>query len=83
MKKKILLLSNAVLMVVVFCACDKGEKHPPVITNKNYFTYGGSLMPKGLCRYWYNEYDDYRYETEFQDSCNKYNIGDTIIGCKK
>lgn len=83
MKNKVLLSTSALLMVVIFCACNKGKKHIPVITGKIYFTYSGNPMPKGLCRYWYNEYDDYRMETEFNDSCYKYNIGDTIIGRKK
>jgi hypothetical protein len=44
------------------------------IISKSYFTQMSNDMPKGICRYayWYGE------ALEFNDSCNKYFIGDTI-----
>lgn len=82
MKKKILLASNAVLIAVIFCACQNKIKHKPVIIRKSYFTEMGNPLMKGICRYGYTETNDME-EITFTDSCYKYNIGDTIIGAKK
>jgi hypothetical protein len=74
--------ASLLLVAVILCGCDKGEKHPPVICSKSYSTYGGSDMPKGLCRYFYSEYDSFYEWTEFTDSCGKYNVSDTLVGRK-
>ena len=39
---------------------------------KSYNTYMGDNLPPCICRFGYG------LQYEFQDSCNKYNIGDTI-----
>lgn len=54
-------------------SCDNSSRQKPfVITHKTYNDWGGDKMPDCLCRFMFN------YVHEFQDSCNRYNIGDTI-----
>lgn len=73
----------ALLVAVIFCACDRGEKHLPVVTAKYTQTFWGNDMQPCMCRFWYVEYDKWTEPQEFIDSCSKYNIGDTIVGRKK
>ena len=43
------------------------------IVSKSYSTYTGYPLPKGICRFVYDNYGH-----EFQDSCHFYQVGDTI-----
>jgi hypothetical protein len=66
-------MKKIIFIVILFISC----KHKPThaIIWKSHLTFGGNKMPNGLCRYLY---DDGFKGVEFNDSCNKYNIGDTI-----
>lgn len=58
----------------------RGKATDKIIIIKSYKDYIGNDLQKGLCRYYYTAYDGFDGYIEFIDSCNKYNIGDTIIG---
>ena len=72
----------AYLLAVVLSSCDRGIKHEKIIVTKNYSTFMDNPMPNGICRFWYREYDTGEAQ-EFQDSCYKYNVGDTLVGRSK
>jgi hypothetical protein len=69
------------LAVVLLASCDvkpKKELEYKIIHSKSYFSFTNKNLPDNVCRFFY-----YRYEgdmVEFSDECNKYNVGDTIVG---
>lgn len=67
------------LAVVLLASCKpKKELEYKIIHSKSYFSFTNNKLPNNVCRFFY-----YRYEgdmTEFSDECNKYNVGDTIVG---
>ena len=65
-----------ILITVVLFSC-KGQRHQKVVVDKSYRTFMGNKMPNCICRYYYKEYENIKAQ-EFEDSCYKYNIGDTI-----
>lgn len=70
--KKLLTLS---ILLIGLSNCDERRMKikPFVITAKAYKGGVGIVdLPPGICYYYYN------IDNIFQDSCNKYNIGDTI-----
>lgn len=75
----------SVLSVVFFAGCYQPERErcEPVIVWKRPDTYYGNTLPDGICRYGYLFYKTSIEVVQFMDSCNKYNVGDTIVGQKK
>ena len=73
-----------VLAVVLLASCNvepKKELEYKIIHSKSYFSFTNNKLPDNVCRFFY-----YRYEgdmIEFSDECNKYNVGDTIIGVSR
>jgi hypothetical protein len=65
MKKLLLILFTLVLLT----SCNQRNYEDWTITSKAY------SLKNGYCNYYY-QYQG--YFIEFQDSCNKYNIGDKI-----
>ncbi len=63
-----------VLLAITFLSCSK--KHRPVITSKWNKSFAGRELSPGICVFYYR--DGTAGATEFIDSCNKYNVGDTI-----
>jgi len=62
------LLSILLIACVVGCTQPKNDY---TITAKSYRTFWDNPMQPCICRFFYNK-------QEFHDSCNKYNVGDTI-----
>ena len=62
-------------LILVFSSCNY-EVHPKgkVIIEKQYTLETFNNLPPCICWYKYKDVNSYT----FQDSCNKYNIGDTI-----
>ena len=59
----------------VFIGCHSSE--PNIIRSKIFDrTYSGNVPPPCICEYFY--YSDRYTWQNFQDSCNKYSVGDTI-----
>lgn len=70
MKKLLILLAITGLLA----SCNEFNK-PYIITHKAYNTgYNKAKLPLGICYFIINGNTNHI----FQDSCNKYNIGDTI-----
>ena len=63
-----------IAIVLLIAGCHK--PHYPVIIGK-YYVIPSTQLPKGICMYKYTT-GPYTYSQEFQDSCSKYNLGDTI-----
>ena len=58
------------LVIVLLSSCDGHYEHRPIIISKELIA-----VPK-VCKY---TYEGFGYlDKTFDDSCNKYNIGDTI-----
>lgn len=76
-------IAFAILMLaVVFYSC-KGEKleHKIIIskTNESYFN---NTLPDSVCRFFYKTHENTEW-IEFKDKCEKYNVGDTIVGVSR
>ena len=72
-------LAAILLLAAVVSSCNKGEKQPMIIIAKSYLTFRNNAMPNGICRFFYKDYE-YGEAQEFNDSCQFYNVGDTVIG---
>ena len=70
MKKKILLLSSTLLLIILY-SCNGRTDGRPIIIAKYY-----QESTPCVCRYYYNGLD--QRGQDFTDSYKKYNIGDTI-----
>lgn len=64
-----------ILLFILFTAC--GYEIKPIIVFKSYRTFSGKKMPECICRYGYMT-KSVGSMIEFEDSCNKYEIRDTI-----
>lgn len=70
------------LFILFFVGCDSTNE-PLIITSKYYTLNDGTPLPNNICHYFYKK-GSYGSRIAFQDSCWKYNIGDTIkIGMSK
>nr|WP_299034938.1 hypothetical protein [uncultured Tenacibaculum sp.] len=67
------------LAVVFLMSCDNKEYKHKVIRSKSHLTFTGKPMPDGICRYFYKP-SKWADNIEFTDKCEKYNVGDTIVG---
>lgn len=67
----------ALLAVCIFCGCNGKKIEHPVIIWKSYTNFWDNPMPTGICRFAYKEYENGE-SIEFNDSCSKYNVGDTV-----
>jgi hypothetical protein len=79
----LVLLAVAISFVIMKVDSKEKEREQflPVITNKFVTDGGGDVMPKCFCRFYYSA--DGFSNREFSDSCQKYNVGDTIVGRKR
>jgi hypothetical protein len=78
MKKSITNVSHflyALLATVLLYGCSNNNE-PKIIVQKSYTTFVGTAMPKGICRFGYE--DGSFGVTETQEKCDCYNVGDTI-----
>ena len=73
--KKIL----AILIITTLFGCVDNSK--PVIRQKSY-TSSINKLPNCICQYYYSGGVSYDW-VPFQDSCNKYNLFDTLTSIKK
>lgn len=71
MKKIILLFFFALT------SCNGGKKDFKIIESKRYTSSYGNLLPSGICRFFYQEYEFSEY-IETQEKCECYKVGDTI-----
>jgi len=71
-----------ILLTVVLLSCNKGKRTPRIVIAKSCLNFASNPMPNGICRFFYTTYE-FGEAQEFNDSCFKYNIGDTIIGKSK
>jgi len=69
------------MFALILMGCNPPNQNA-VIISKSYLTGSDKPMPDGICRYVYRS-NQWTNDIEFQDSCWKYNIGDTIIGRAK
>ena len=58
-------------LLIIFTSCNENKNQ---IISKNYATLEKKIPPC-ICEYWYN---DGVNPIPFQDSCNKYNLFDTL-----
>jgi hypothetical protein len=70
-------MKTAVIAIVILFTSCSGYEIQPVIVYKSYHTFTGKQMPRGLCRYAYKRMSNGN-SIEFEDSCNKYEIGSII-----
>lgn len=70
MKIKIITL---ILITILLNSCE--DKNDNIIQSKAYSTHKYTKLPAGICYYFVNGH-------LFQDSCNKYSVGDTIKSTK-
>ena len=70
------------LVVVLLSSCTNNELEHKVIRSKSHLTFTGQELPNGICRFSYknSRFSDY---IEFSDKCEKYNVGDTIVGVRR
>lgn len=71
------ILAMLLLAAGLLGGCGRGKKIPKKITTKSYLTFFNQPMPTGICRFFYKEYENDDTQ-EFQDSCHKYSVGDTL-----
>jgi hypothetical protein len=64
------------LLVAALFSCEPSKPIPLVIRSKSYIGYYGEKLPNCICAYKYsgNAFD----WMEFQDSCSRYKILDTL-----
>ena len=72
-------LAAILLLAAVVSSCNIGKKQPMIIISKSYLTFTNNPMPNGICRFYYKDYE-FGEAQEFNDSCYKYSVGDTITG---
>lgn len=72
-------LYTVLAVVLLLFSCDKTKLKHKVIRSKSHFSFTNNELPENVCRYFYrtNKYGDI---IEFSDKCDKYNVGDTIVG---
>ena len=70
------------VLAVVITSCQPKDLDYKIIRSKYDVTYMNDPMPKGLCRFFY-VVDERGSIVEFRDNCDKYNVGDTIVGVKR
>jgi hypothetical protein len=78
-----IIITLLLLSTTLFSCINKGVKTPKIIQHKSIYTYMRDPLPKEICRFHYDEWSGNNEWSEFIDSCDKYNIGDTIIGKSK
>lgn len=61
---------SLILLIAAVVGC-KGKPDYQIYW-KSYYTFMNNKLPPCICRFGYG------LNGEFQDSCNKYNVGDTI-----
>lgn len=74
--KKVLLFP---LLAIALIGCNNKDNEEKIIISKTHFTFMGDYMPNGLCRFYYKP-RSWSDNVMFTERCDKYNIGDTIIG---
>ena len=63
-------------IIASLCSCS-GHEIAPMVIYKSYRNEWGNKMPQGICRYGYKTMSNGSM-TMFEDSCNKYDIGQII-----
>ena len=73
-------MNKLLLISAIFFITSCGPYKPKyVIISKNYAPIDKPI-PKGVCEFWYDDISiSYNSAIPFQDSCNKYNVFDTLI----
>ena len=59
------------MLLIIFTSCNQNKNQ---ILSK-YYAPSGKKIPPCICEYWYHNGIDM---VPFQDSCNKYNLFDTL-----
>jgi len=73
---------TSLLLAVFFYSCKGEELKHKVILSKSNESFFNNPLPDGLCRFFYKTYENSEW-IEFKDKCEKYNVGDTIVGSSK
>jgi len=79
-------MRNILKFIILFAcfSCAEPIDHPPVVMYKSHLTEMNNPLPACLCRYYYKQSNAIMAAIySFNDSCGKYNIGDTIIGRRR
>lgn len=72
----------SLLLCVIFSSC-RGEKlEHKIILSKSNESFFNKSLPDGWCRFFYKTHENSGW-IEFKDKCEKYNVGDTIVGSSK
>lgn len=62
-----------IIVLIGISSCQMSTKRQWNISSKVLYTSGGT--PSGVCKYKITDGDNWEYT---EDSCNKYNVGDTV-----
>jgi len=66
-------------IVLLLSSCNKFESNYKLIISKSHLSITSTELPKNICRYFYKTHT-YGIAITFSDECDKYNVGDTIVG---
>lgn len=72
----------SLLLAVVFSSCKGKELEHKIILSKSNESFFNEPLPDGWCRFFYKTHENSQW-IEFKDKCEKYNVGDTIVGVSK
>lgn len=75
------LLYSLIFLSLYSCSDGKELEHKVIISKDNTSGFGGALE-SDYCRFYYKLHENGRW-IMFRDKCDKYNVGDTIIGSVK
>lgn len=64
-----------IILMTITVGCSEDPTGRRIVTNKYFHYY--DTMPPCICKFYWDG------GRSFQDSCDKYNVGDTIIGKRK
>ena len=76
-------LAFAILLLAVVLPSCKGEKlEHKIILSKSNESFFNKPLPDGWCRFFYKTHENSQW-IEFKNNCDKYNVGDPIVGVPK
>lgn len=72
-------VKSIVFVFIFLSACSGHEIKPVIVWKSHHDFFSKPIIPDCICRFGYKSMSN-GSATEFEDSCYKYNIGDTIVG---
>ena len=67
------------MSLIFFSSCRGEELEHKIILSKSNVSFFNKPLSDGWCRFFYQRYENTEW-VEFKDRCEKYNVGDTIVG---